>query len=109
MSMMPPSARTGPAILTSLFAPVARMVILPPGRGVGAAARSERSCPLLATLMATTREPAGADLPLVRLMLPPLALRRRGGAGVGDGVGAAASFDETWMRLLTETVPPLEL
>ncbi len=79
------------------------MVTLPPGRGVGAAASRERSWPLLLTLIATARLPAGAELPLVRLMLPPCALRRRGdGEGVGE---AAASLDETSMRSLIAMVP----
>src|SRR5438067_6603397 len=86
-----------PVTLMLLPAPVARMVILPPGPGA-AASSNERSWPVLLTLMAT---PVAA--PLCKLMLPPDLLRRRG----GGTEPAVVSAEETCTREFTLTAPPV--
>src|SRR5207245_6374691 len=72
------------------------MVTLPPGPGA-AASRRERSCPVLEILMAT---PLG--FPLLSVMFPPFALRRR-------DVVLAGSAEEACKRELITTASFTEL
>src|SRR5205809_7913523 len=94
----PPATAVPPVTVTRLFAPVARIVIFPPGP-TAAASRRDRSWPVLLTLMAT---PDAASL--FRLMFPPDRLLRGGGAGATVLVSA----DETVMAVLTAIGPPVE-
>src|SRR5207237_7964075 len=85
------------------------MVTFPPGPGAAASSR-ERSCPVLEILIAT---PLG--FPLLRVMFPPLALRRRAVVIAGSDeeacrreLIATASFNELSViapRLPTVLVP----
>src|SRR3979490_437848 len=93
-----PALPLPPVAVMLLFAPVARIVILPPGPGA-AASSSDRSWPVLLTLMAT---PLRASL--FKLILPPDALFRC----CGGGVGPTLSAEETVMGELTAIGPPVE-